>query len=109
MTPELHYIPLAQVEAEVAMVRRCLQKFARQLQKQGEIPPDVSETEINVEMESHVPGIVSALHYSPLYYHLKENHPGQLERQIWQLIEKTLVAPANSPAVAADQISFKNI
>jgi len=30
MTQEPHYIPLAHVEAEVATVRRCLQKFARQ-------------------------------------------------------------------------------
>ena len=66
MPQDLHYIPLAHVEAEVATVRRCLQKAARQqLKRQGGIPRKLSEAEISAELEACVPQIVRALHRSP--------------------------------------------
>ena len=87
MTTDLQYIPLAHVEAEVATVRRCLQKFARQQlqRRQGGIPPEISEAEITAELEEYVPEIVRALHRSPLYQHLKRR---QMEEHISQLIEQ---------------------
>lgn len=89
MTQDLHYIPLAHVEAEVATVRRCLQKFARQqLSRQGGIPAEISEAEITAELEIYVPEIVHALHHSPLYPHLRYQGRRQMEGHISQLIEQ---------------------
>ena len=87
---DLHYIPLAHVEAEVATVRRCLQKFARQQlsRQQGGIPAEISEAEITAELENYVPEIVSALHHSPLYPRLRHHGRRQLEGHISQLIEQ---------------------
>jgi len=87
---DLHYIPLAHVEAEVATVRRCLQKFARQQlsRRQGGITTEISEAEITAEMETYVPEIVHALHRSPLYPRLRHQGRRQLEGHISQLIEE---------------------
>jgi hypothetical protein len=76
------YIPF---EDEAAVIRRCLRAIGRTLQQQGEIPSEVPETEIDAEMEKYVPQFVSALHRSPLYFHLKE-HPDHLEAHIWELL-----------------------
>lgn len=93
MTQDLHYIPLAHVEAEVATVRRCLQKFARQQlsRQQGVIPAELSEAEITAELEDYVPQIVSALHRSPLYQRLRHQGRRQMEGQISELIEQIFV------------------
>lgn len=89
MTQDLHYIPLAHVEAEVITVRRCLQKFARQqLRREGGIPAESSEAQITAELEEYVPQIVHALHRSPLYPHLRHQGRRQLEGHISQLIEQ---------------------
>ena len=90
MTQDLHYIPLAHVEAEVITVRRCLQKFARQQlqRRQGGFPPEISEAEITAELEEYVPEIVHALHRSPLYPRLRHQGRRQLEGHISQLIEQ---------------------
>jgi hypothetical protein len=89
MTQDLHYIPLAHVEAEVATVRRYLQKFARQqLSRQGGITTEISEAEITAELETYVPEIVHALHRSPLYPQIKRHGRRQLEGHISQIIEQ---------------------
>jgi hypothetical protein len=87
---DLHYIPLAHVEAEVITVRRCLQKFARQQlgRQQGGIPAEISEAEITAELETYVPEIVHALHRSPFYPRLKHQGRRQMEGHISQLIEQ---------------------
>ena len=91
MTQDLHYIPLAHVEAEVAKVRRCLQKFARQqLNRRGGIPAEISEAEITAELEEYVPEIVHALHRSPLYSRLRHQGRRQMEGHISELIEQIL-------------------
>jgi hypothetical protein len=89
MTQDFHYIPLAHVEAEVATVRRCLQKFARQqLKRQREISAEISPAEISAKMEGYVPQIVRALHSSPVYPHLRRKGSRQMEGHISQLIEQ---------------------
>jgi hypothetical protein len=70
MTPDPR-IPLASIEDDVEIVRRCLRKFGRHLQRRGDIAADVSPNEINAELEQHLPGIVRALHERPDYWQIR--------------------------------------
>src|ERR1700751_4101646 len=101
---ELHYIPLPEIEDETEMVRRALRKYGRRLQRQGEIPGDVSEAEIKEEVEKLVTGFLQSLHTSPLYPHLKEKGHKHLEEFLLHVISTALSAvPIGSPDLAADQ------
>lgn len=89
----LHYIPIAapiplsEIERNTETIRRCLRKYGKRLQKLGEIPPEVSEAEINEEMERYVPRIVQAIHRSNVYPLIREKSRGHLQRYIEELIK----------------------
>jgi hypothetical protein len=46
-----HSAHVSDTEEDTAIVRRCLREFAKDLQKAGEIPTDVSNSESNGEVE----------------------------------------------------------
>jgi hypothetical protein len=84
---ELHYIPipLASIEDDVEIVRRCLRKFGHLLQRHGDIPPEVSPAEINAELEQHLPGIVRALHQRADYWQIRSR--GHIENFVRSVLE----------------------
>lgn len=92
-------------EDETELVRTIVRRLAVQMQRQGEIPADVSQAELYREAEQYVSKITETLHKNPMYPHWKDtNH---LQDHIGQLVQQTLAAPARSgPAVAKDQISY---
>ena len=86
-------------------MRKCLREFGKDLQRQGEIPLDVSDAELYREMERHVPKILVTIQRKAMYDEWKTT--GHLQEHLRFLIQQTLSKPPKSePAVPSDQITY---
>ncbi len=81
-------IPLRTTEHEAALVRRCLRKFARQLQRQGAISSWVSEAELNFSVDDQVYPLLRLLHHNPVYNHVQGKGQKAAENFLYEILQQ---------------------
>lgn len=82
---------MAPTNSEIPGEEEIIRRYARELQRQELIPPDVPPGELDAEMDQYVVPMHKWLDESPLHSHLMAEGPEHLEAHVWELLRRYVV------------------